>query len=501
MLMLLLPCLVCSSAAISADPVTLDRKLKAKVYQPVAPIKATASFAPVTKTQIRKFNTRLYRPVEPDKEVEPTGPNPAMVLDLSDSIENADLLQDLGVASGWDPHLVFQDKTASNVFYYLPREILLRRDEQGYRLSVQYNTMAEAGDPSVMLTAELEASQRKGDVNLLKAILREALGLKSSDKLKLKSLQGLGATADMQALTAGLALSADRVHLAAPSHLKQSFRLTLALTQDEVEEVLAQISREGLAGSLNVKVGNVSVPIPIRIQYSHFAGEQLQGFDQWLQSKPTGKITNTTDFPLQLASLNAYRLHSGRLERISKQLKQGKAISPKQSRAFKLPPVNKVLGSNLLVAWPETHLDSSCVSCVQRIDQVIRQGVALAQGSRIKLEAIPGVFSEFGLYKLLIHVRSPFFVAGGTAVEEREIELTEDSNKDDSLVVYIPSGRQADALIYRYRIQLVTETGESIEDQVWHDASNLNQFFGSSQLQGLLGEQEQADVEGAPSSE
>jgi hypothetical protein len=424
-------------------------QFRARAYQPRVAV-------PITNTQIKlkRLTATGFKPVLLDKDVKEKGPDPALVLDLSDSIENVELLEDLGVASGWDPHLIFQDKAASNVFYYLPREILLRRDEQGYRLSVQYNTMAEPGQPSVMLTAELDASQRKGDTKLLKAILREALGLKPSAVLKVKALQGVGATADMQALTAGLSLTADRVHLAAPASLKQSFRLTLALTQDEVEEVLAQIAREGLAGSLNVKVGDANVPIPIRIQYSHFAGDRVDGFDQWIANKPSGILKNTTDFPLKLTSLNAYRMSRGHLVRVSKQLKQSQAISPGRSRSFKLPAAGKVLGEGLLVAWPGTSLDTGCASCLQLVDQRVRQGVALAQGSRIKLEAIPGVFSEFGLYKLLVHVRSPYFVAGGITVKEREVELTEETNLKDRLVFYIPGDVKSDAMLYLFSVQV-----------------------------------------------
>lgn len=464
-------------------------KLRTMVYKPMVRTEAAVALAPVTNAQIKRLPAMKLKPVIPDKEVKPQGPDPVSVIDLSDSIEDAELLADLAVASGWDPHLIFQDKAASNVFYYLPREILLHHDEQGYRLSAQYNTMAEPGQPSVMLTAELLSSQRKGDAKLLKAILREALGLKLSDSLKVKSLQGVGSVVDMQALTAGLSLSAEQVHLTAPASLKQSFRLTLALTQDEVEEVLAQIAREGLAGSLIIKVGDEDVPVPIRIQYSNFAGEMVDGFDQWLSNSPTGNLKNLTDFPLQLTSLNGYRMSKGRLVRVSKKLKETQAIYPGSSRPLKLPPVEKVLGTGVLVAWPGTSLDTDCVACRQNIDQRVRQGVALAQGSTIKLEAIPGVFSELGIYKLLVHVRSPYFVAGGKTVKEREIELTEEANQNDDLLIYLPDNREDDALLYRYRIRVVIETGESIEETEWHDARELGQFFGSSQLEGLLGGQ------------
>lgn len=444
---------------------------------------------PVTlkPTFIKPALIPLHR-IKPGSLKKPEGPTIMPSLDLDNSIDNSDLLEDLSQACGWNPHMIFQDKAAGHVFYSLPREFLLVRDEQGYRLSVQYNTQAEPGRPSVMLTAELKAPRRSGDVKLLKAILREALGLKTTEPLEIKSLQGIGATADMEALTTGLALSSDRIHLSTPGDFKQSFRLTLSLTQEEVEEVLAQVSREGLAGTLHVKVGEDTVPVPIRIRYADFAGKRVNGFDQWFKKKPIGKIENVTDFPLQLLSINGYRMKGGHLERVEKQLKQTRAIPAGGSRSFKLPAVHKVLGNDVMLSWLGTVLDSDCTSCLQKIDQQVRKGVALAQGSPIKFEAIPSIFSEFGIYKIIVRVRSPFFVSGGKTVEEQEAELTEDASQNQELTLFIPAGRGGNALMYRYQMQVVLESGESVQEEIWHDASQLSRFFGSAQLDSLFAE-------------
>ena len=442
---------------------------------------------------IRTF-TPLHK-IQPDKLAKPEGPVIMPSLDLGDSITNSDLLDDLSQACGWNPYMIFQDKAAGHVFYYLPREFLLLRSDNGYGLSVQYNTRAEPGQPSVMLTAQLQAPHRSGDVQLLKAIMREALDLKPSDPLELKSLKGIGASADMEALGAGLSLSADRIHLTTPGDFKQSFRLTLSLTQEEVEEVLAQIAREGLAGTLYVKIGDDAVPVPIRIRYEHFSGKQIDGFDQWLKNRPTDKIKNLTDFPLQLESINGYRMKGGHLERVAKQLKQTRAIPPGGSRSFKLPPVEKILGNNVIVGWLGTSLDTGCTSCLQKIDQQVRKGVALAQGSRIKIEAIPSVFAEFDIYKIVVRIRSPFFVSGGKTVQEQEAELTEEANESEKLTLFIPGNRGSDALLYRYQLKLVMESGESVQETDWHDSRRLSQFFGSSHLENMMPDSDEAPLE------
>jgi len=194
-------------------------------------------FKPVTAVMIKRPPRAklLVRPIIPTTSVKPEGPDPQASIDLSDMIDDTDLLEDLALTCGWDPHLIFQDKKASNVFYYLPRGFLLvNNGENGYGLNVQYNHLKDQEKPSVMLTADLAAPHHKGDIALLKRILKQAFELKTSDKLTLKSISGIGATADMQGLTAGLALPSERVSINLPSHLKKSFRLTISLNQERI---------------------------------------------------------------------------------------------------------------------------------------------------------------------------------------------------------------------------------------------------------------------------
>ena len=476
------------STATAPKPATVPTSNKtrtAAMARTVQPLR----FKPVTAVQIKKpvaIKLEKLKPIRPAaKPTQPRGPDPAATLDLSDVIDDPSLLEDLGLVCGWDSHLIIQDTAAAHVFYYIPRAFLLKRDPDGYHLSVQYNARAEAGQPSVMITAEMEAPHRFGDVHLLKAILRQALDLKSTDPLEIKALPGLGATADLQALATGLTLPPERIHLTPPAHLKQVFRLTLSLTQDETEEVLAQISRDGLVGSLNVKVKDTFIPIPIRLQYEQFSGPQLEGFEQWARGKTIASLENVTDFPVSIEAINAYRLHNGRLERISKSLKPV-SIEPGATKPFKLPAAEKLLGKNLTVTWMGLYLDGSCGDCVKNIDLRVRKGVGLAPGSRIHLEAIPSAFEEFGLYKLIVHLQSPYFTAEGTTLQQREVALTAEENENEDIMIFVPTGKGTDPLLYKYRLEAITETGETRLTPQWEDARKLTQFFGTSQLEVLF---------------
>ncbi len=481
LLLILFVTLICGQTAWSAEtikqlkPMTMNRTLQVK------------QFKPMTAVIIKKpLKFKLLRPIVTPTPVKPEGPDPNASIDLADMIDDANLLEDLSFVCGWDPHLIFQDKKAGNVFYYLPREFrLVHQETSGYGLNVQYNHLKDEDTPSVMLTAQLAAPHHAGDITLLKSILKQAFELKPADKLTLKAISGIGATADMQGISAGLSLPPDRINLTMPSHLKQTIRLTISLDQDETEEVLAQISREGLTGSLNVKVGDASVPIPIHLQYLNFSGKRLDGFSQWVNKRPTGILRNITAFPVKIDSINCYKVNAGKLERISKRLKPSTILSGRK-KSFKLPPVKQVLGNNVMMAWLETNLDSSCTPCVQSIDKKVRKGVSTAASSTIKFEAIPMVFSDFDIYKIIVEVQSPYFNADPGEVALREIELTEDDNISKTLVIYQPEGKGSEPLLYRYRLKLITSEGKTINVEQFKDSRTLSQFFGASQIEPIL---------------
>ncbi|MBN2426866.1 MAG: hypothetical protein JXK94_00860 [Deltaproteobacteria bacterium] len=489
-------CIVLSAGSAFAAETNV-RTLRAQpAIRTVAPAgKQVLQFKPVTAVKInRAVITRLpqLRPIG-ETTTKAQGPDPKATLDLNDVIDDAGLLDDLGEAGGWNANLILQDKAAGHVFYYLPREILLLHDADGYKLSVQYNYQSEKGKPSVLISADMGAPFRSGDVILLKAVLREALDLKKTDPLELKALPGLGAEADFQALSAGFAIPAEQINITPPAHLKQPFRLTLSLTQDGAEEVLAQMSREGVIGTLKVPVGDQTVPIPIRLQYSQFSGDRTQGFDEWVKGRPTGKLGNLTSFPVEIESINAYRQVGNRLERVAKNLKKTKPLSPGGKRSFNLPAADKLLGQGVLVAWLGTSLNSDCTSCLQSIDREVRKGVALAPASPVIFEAIPGVFSELGIYKILVRVKSPYFVAGGGSVKDREIELTEEANRNEELQLYVPEGKGENPLLYRFQLQAVLDSGGMAAETGWHDANGLRQFIGTAQMETILNPEEAAE--------
>jgi hypothetical protein len=87
---------------------------------------------------------------------------------------------------------------------------------------------------------------------------------------------------------------------------------------------------------------------------------------------------------------------------------------------------------------------------------------------------------------VLVQIRSPYFVAGGSEVKEKEIQLTSDNSQNSDLRIFVPADRGPDPLLYRYRLVAVTETGETFSQPGWTDGTSLSLFIGSAQLEPVL---------------
>ncbi len=408
----------------------------------------------------------------------PSGPDPARVLDLADLLEDQSLLQDLGKVTGFDPHYILQDKSAPHVFYYVPRAFLLLCDEAGYHLGVQYNYQARPGEPSVTLNMDLAAPFQAGDTRLLKHLLREGLKPPPGITLKVKALPALGAEVNLEALASGVALPAERLHVVLGAHLRKPLRLSMLLTPEEVEEVLTQLASEGLVGELVVGIGDKTIPIPLEIRFTEFAGPKVQGLEDWLQHKKQVKIRNLTYFPMRLQGLCAYRLQGSTLERYCRGVKG--SLRPRQAVPLRIPPPEKVLGRNLLMVWFDFRLDTSCKECLARIQQEVRRGVSLTPTTILTWEVIPSTFEKMGLYKVVVELRSRGLSASGKETTKVLAFSPEETHQEVLLYLHEKQPR------YLYRLQVVTQDGEQFRQEDWQESDRLTQIIGKKQLEEVL---------------
>ncbi|MBN1377636.1 MAG: hypothetical protein JXA04_00210 [Gammaproteobacteria bacterium] len=481
--------LLCSPGlAAAADNATKSSQIILRQSN-LAPAQMQA-IKPIQQFQFKPLQAKVLaklRPIKPDNN-KPQGPDVNASLSLSDVISDTALLESIQEKVGWDSHLIFQDKAVSNLFYYIPRELLLIRDKDGYHLSAQYNAAQEQGQASVMLTAEVAAPHQTGDIALLKALLAQALQLSSADAVNVKAFPALNMQINLQALGAGLAIAQDRMQVIAPSHLAKPVRLILNLTQDETEAALTQIAHEGLLGSVEIAVGDQQVKTSLRVQYRDYAGNSLGGIDQWLAGGSVEQIQNESAFPLSISSINAYLIKGKELERQQKELKASSAIKPGAKRSFKIPTIKTLFGDGVVFAWFETEQQADCAKCLESIRDEVTRGISASPMGTVNIEVIPAVFSEWDLYTVQLEIRSPYFTPQSNKLENRSLTFTTEANKQQ-LQLYFPDNKGVSPLLFRYRINAVRNDGKQISSEEWHDSHEMGLILGSYQLSPMLSEE------------
>ncbi len=416
------------------------------------------------------------------KKVKPQGPDPSTALDLVDMVDDEAVISDLEEVAGWNPHLLFQDSAVPTLFYYIPRELRLVYDSSGYNLRVQYNSIQGAEQGSVLITMEIKAPYHSGDVKVLEKILKSNWDPAS----EVRALPAFGAQADLETITAGFGLDAGQLHLTSPSTLRQACSLVINVTPDQAEALIAQMSSTGVSGNLNVPVGERPVSIPVILAFDRFSGEVLEGLKEWQNGKKVDRLINLALFPVRIKSVNAFVSQGNSLKLRSKSLKKSVVIKPRGAKPFRLPSVSKLFGHSVVMAWLDTEIISDCKSCRKHIDKMVRSGIGTSPMETVTFEAIPDVFDQYNLYKLIVEVKSRFFSANGDYEEVREMEITPDSSKSASVNLYIPPGMQKSR--FQYRLRVISADGREILQDSWQPGTSTHIYLGSYQLRPVLGE-------------
>lgn len=442
--------------------------------------------------KLKMVDMKRLNPITSEKK-EPKGADPQRYISLRDLLEAKDtlLLEDIDKIASWNSNLIFQDKEATHVFYYVPKEFRLILNENGYSLGVQYNSAQNSDEPTIVFTADLSAANNSvanssGDIVLLKGILRNALGIKEGDTLEVKSIAGTGATLDFSAVTAGLAIPAERISAVVPAHMSDDLRIVVSLKPDEAEAFLTQVAHEGLSGTVKIPLGETTVDIGFNVQFAGFSGEVTREFQKWwLQGENIKTLTNISPFPLTVKAINAYVIEKGNLKRVSKKIGNDVVIEPGEAKKFSITAATKVIGSEIVTAWLDADLQTDCDKCIAKIREQVNRGISAAPTTTITFEAIPQIFEDYELYKLVVQVKSPYFFADSKKVTAKEIELSEE-NAQTSLNIFFPEGKGDNPLLFKYRIKLIKADGQTLASGEWQKSTEKSLMIGSYQLKQLF---------------
>ncbi len=429
-------------------------------------------FIPADKSRLLLKLPKIKLPeATPGRKVQPGGPDPSSSFDLIDLVEDDLLVTSLERVAGWNPHLIYQDSNDTALFYYIPRELRLAHDENGYQFKVQYNS-TEGNDASVLVTLRLAAPYHPGDVKLLKKLIniyfRKYLGTSPGLSMKVRALPALGAEADLEAFTTSFGITTEQVYLDCASTLRQPCTLMLRMTPDQAEAFIAQLFDGELSSSLKLPLGEEAISIPLLLDFSRFSGEYFKELQQWRQGQKVDHLTNITDFPLTVESVSAFVEESDHIRLESKRLKKQVSFPPGGSRPFRLPTPKKIFSRRLIMAWIDAELEGSCEQCLKHIKEATMKGIGMSPLESATIEAMPDVFERFDLYKLLIEVRSPYFSTGGKRLKTRLFTLSgEEEGNIVKFGLFIPPNLPPERKLFEYRLRVVTREGEIADQKGW----------------------------------
>jgi hypothetical protein len=236
---------------------------------------------------------------------------------------------------------------------------------------------------------------------------------------------------------------------------------------------------------LGVPVGKKTISIPWNIRFREVSHEPIKGFDRWSPGLQAGdQLVNQGGYPLVVKGIHAYTVENGALKRETKPFSRPFTLEPGTQRAFTLPMAESLLGKNIVIAWLDTEWDTDCAECARAIRTEIERGVAAAPTVPILFEAIPTLFEEHAIYKLIVQVKSPYFIADASKVTDKQVVLTEEA-PSHTLALFYPDGK-SEPLLFKYRIKIIMQSGETILSPEWVNAKEMELILGAYQITPLL---------------
>lgn len=405
----------------------------------------------------------------PDLEGEP-GPTPAMLPVYQGLLESIPEIQrDLGRSAGWDYNL-FLDGRDRNKYYYLPREYRIALGEdpgQGLALSFNYLYEEDTGE-DVLMTAELSPPTVTGDLKFLKAVVTETLET-GGHSLELVPFPIDSAEVQISDVLADYGVNQESVRVdSTPNDVRDPIRLSLRMSEEAQQNLLSQLrTRFGVAGEVLLTAGEVVARVPMTLSLAEFSG---QAVSDWSSAKAAAAIENRSPFPVEVRGLVGYVKSGNRVQRVPDTFDRPITLDP-ESR-YEMPALEWVFkDQNLIHAWLEYDMDQECESCLDAIEAHATTQAGLTRREDLVLEALPGVFADLGVQKLVVEIESAFFSTDATPQVKTFSLYADQARTTVRLLLERTAGTDSEKARYRFK----PITGErSCEFSEWTATSSLD---------------------------
>jgi hypothetical protein len=430
-------------------------------------VQTVAGRMALARTQVFYAAPARTLPSDPALAAKP-GPLPMpfpIYEELLDSLP--EIQDDLRQAAGWD-YMVYPDGKDQHKFYFLPREYRLAlEDGAGKGLALSFNYLHEGSDGAdVLMTARLRAPQVPGDLRLLKALAGKTL-IGRAGRIELVPFPVDEAQVEIADVLTDFGVSATNVRAEAPDDVLDPIRLTMRMSEEAQQNLLSQLrTRHGLAGHVRLKAGDVVANVPLTLSLAEFAGTAVKA----AQVAGATSLENRSGFPVTVKGWVGYAESASGLRRVSLPLPRPLALEPRaRGDAVSAPPGAD--GPRLVHAWLDYDLDTGCGPCLDAIESGATTQAGLTRRADLVVEALPSVFSELSLEKLLLEVESAYFNPAASP-EVRAFTLYPDEHRATARL-FVDANRGADAEKARYRFRSFAAGGAG-EFSPWQSTSSLD---------------------------
>ncbi|GHA17884.1 hypothetical protein GCM10008090_29500 [Arenicella chitinivorans] len=444
----------------------------------------TQPIAKLAVKDLRVINTVNFKPARAqllqlkatppatDKQAdgEPSGPNNEISpMYLADRFE---ALSPRHIRADFEHHIPFSDElirdhTSLNTYYFYPAGYLLNYDRtDGFEINFLHRTLSDdLAEQTVMMSFTLVPRQLDGAIPLLQSLADYAIKPANDKPVNLQRLPISDVTINLAGLSS--IIPEENIHIInQPQRVGDTIRVQASMTQSQKEDVVASIRSGGLAGDIVFKTNNNSfqLVVPFIISFTDFAGD-------WLSDVTTvaanDVIENLSPYPVLMSGIVVY----------------AKAASENQLKRHFVPLAKPVVidaggrgktdkGFNDLVAslgdvvsaWPNFER-VTCDACLNAVERTIL--VSPAQASRVELpiEAIPNVFDQFSLFKILVEVKSSHFSASNDLAEVRNFTLR--ANETLSSATLYADRDSTSGAAFEYRVTPYHNDGLQLGTSDW----------------------------------
>ncbi|HSX85960.1 MAG TPA: hypothetical protein VLE50_11170, partial [Cellvibrio sp.] len=235
-----------------------------------------------------------------------------------------------------------------------------------------------------------------------------------------------------------------------PQTVGDEIRVQATMTESEKEDVVATIRSGGLSGDLVFATNDNSfeLVVPYVVSFTDYAGEWVSDITA---IKTTESLVNNSPYPLALTGIVAYTRQNKNIERHFIPLAEPALLAPNgKAKADKSYP-DLLAGKGEVIATWAAFEKAACDTCLNNIEHAILVSPGMTSKTQLNIEAIPNIFTEFNLFKVVVEVKSSGFSTGADRMESKTFTLRGEETQISTAFYINRDAQKSDMLEYRIK--------------------------------------------------